>query len=156
MSNKRYETEFDIHHNEYLEKYQRTFWGRVDRLVIFLQIFLSTMVFANIAGSPYYGALMAALTIGAFVYSPAKKVTLAEQQIGRYIHLRLNMASLSDDELLKQFETISQHDSEIMGVFFPAAYLRAAIREGLDISDVTPLTTWQKIMAWLGGDLPTK
>ncbi|WP_417883592.1 hypothetical protein [Vibrio rumoiensis] len=156
MTDERYKIEFDIHHNECLEKYQCIFWGRIDRLIIFLQIFLSTMVFADMSGTPYYGALMAALTIGAFVYSPSKKVTLADQQLEHYVRLRLHMTNLDDNELINRFEAVSQNDSEVMGVFFPAAYWRVAIREGLDTSKIPQLTIWQKFMAWLGGDLPTK
>lgn len=152
----RHEILFTIKHNENLEKYQRTFWGRVDRMVVFLQLFLSTLIFADIAGTVYYGAFMATLTISAFIYQPAKKAWMAAQQIVRYSHLKVNQSNLSDNELKAQFEQVTTLDSEVLGSFYQPAYNRACIQLDSDETFIQKLTIIETIAAWLGGDLPRK
>ncbi|MGL6026891.1 MAG: hypothetical protein ACRC0U_07375 [Vibrio sp.] len=149
----RHEQEFITLYCYRLEKYLYTFWRRVNNLVVFLQIFLSTMVFSGVAGAQWYGALMTALTIGAFVYRPDKCQSYAKTQMSEYASLRLHIKSLSDQELSAELERIKQKDSDALGVFENPAYNRATIEYGQP-SYARKLTRYEKVMAWLAGDLP--
>ncbi|EGQ8533119.1 hypothetical protein GOZ68_07505 [Vibrio parahaemolyticus] len=145
---------FDIHYNEYMEKYLCTFWGRIEKIILFAQIFLGTMVFANVSGTAVYGAVMAALGVFSVVYTPGKKSHEADIQIIKYAKLRLIEETMSDEELRAEIIKSSESGSDPIGSFSAPAYLRAAIKFDLETKDIPKLTFLEKCFAWFGGDLP--
>jgi len=150
----REEIVFNICYNEYVEKYLYTYWGRIDKLILFTQIFLSTMVFADVSGTPVYGAIMAFLGVFAVVYAPSKRSYDADSQIMKYVQLRLHEADMSDTELRDELIKANESDSDPIGTFAAPAYLRAAIKLDLETKDIPKLTFIEKCFAWFGGDLP--
>lgn len=152
----REEIVFNIYFNEYVEKYLYTYWGRIDKLILFAQIFLGTMVFADVSGTPVYGAIMASLGVFAVIYTPGKRSYEADSQIMKYVQLRLHEAEMTDAELRDGLIKANESDSDPLGSFSAPAYLRASIRLDLDTKDIPPLTLIEKVFAWFGGDLPRR
>jgi Na+-transporting methylmalonyl-CoA/oxaloacetate decarboxylase beta subunit len=149
----RYQIEYRIRLAYCLEKYQRNFWHRTNNVVVFFQAFFGTAIFADVSGTIIYGALVAALTMGAFIADPAGKAAIARHQFGLLSTLLFNMSDMEETELKAEFGRISDGASEIMGTFKTAAENRAAIMQG-SYDHVLPLTWFQSTVAWLSGDLP--
>ncbi|MEJ2766952.1 hypothetical protein VV869_23680 [Photobacterium sp. MCCC 1A19761] len=152
---KRHEQEFNVIYCYRLEKYLYTFWRRTYNLVVFLQIFLSTMVFSGVAGTQWYGAIMASLTIGAFVFRPDSAMANAKAQMSEYSRVRLHMSKMDDKELSDELHRLKPKDSDPLGCFETPAYNRASIECG-QVDYVDSLTTFETFLAWLAGDLPKK
>ncbi|WP_417536306.1 hypothetical protein [Methylophaga sp.] len=150
----RHEALFHLHHNETLEKYTSTFWARVDKFIIFMQLFLSSMVFADVSGTMAYGAALTILTLFSVVYSPSTKANQANAQNMRYVRVRMNKDKMTDEQLNTELESLAEFDSDVLGCFFNPAHWRSAIYLDLEVKNIEPLTKLEKIMAWLGGDLP--
>jgi hypothetical protein len=149
----RHDKEFNVIYCYRLEKYLYTFWRRVNHLVVFLQIFLSTMVFSGISGTQWYGAFMAALTIGAFVYRPDAAMAIAKSQLTDYSQFRRHMKEMSDEELDKELDRVKDKDSDPLGFFENPAYNRACV-EISQPTYVVKLARYESIIAWMFGDLP--
>ncbi len=150
---KRHDQEFNVIYCYRLERYLYTFWRRVSNLVVFLQIFLSTMVFSGVSGTQWYGAIMAALTIGAFVYRPDIAMANAKEQMSKYSRIRIHMDGMTDTEFGEELDKIKSGDSDTLGFYENPAYNRATIEYGQP-SYVEELAWYESIMAWFGGDLP--
>jgi hypothetical protein len=148
-----YEIEFAIHHNENLEKYQFRFWNRINNLIVSLQIFFSVVIFANVANVQWFGAFLAILTIGAFIYRPERKAIQAENQIEKYIHLRLRYSCWDEDTLRNKFESVTNTDSSVLGCFYNPAFNRTVIQKDQNDAFIK-MTFMEKVMSWIAGDLP--
>lgn len=149
----RYEIEFDVRYAYSLENYTETFNRRLHQAITFFQLFFSSIVFASVSGSALYGGVVVILTIVAFIIDPSKKSFEAQRQVLALNNLLNKMDSLSDNELHNEYKSIIKDGSSILGAFKNPAFNRASIRQG-SFDAVLSLSTYESIMAWVGGDLP--
>lgn len=146
-----HELQFQIRYSFHLETMQAVLCGRIDRLLCIGQIFLGSMCAAFTAIAPVMGVLIALLAAVAMVCQFAAKGVRAEHQAAQLKPLLTS--NLSASELEQQFTAIQENDSEVFGALRNAAHMRATIAMGLT-DDGYQLTRFEKVMAWLAGDLP--
>ncbi|NUW66927.1 hypothetical protein [Vibrio coralliilyticus] len=149
----RCDIEFDINYSYTLELYHQHFYTRLDHLLTSLQLFLGSLVFANFTYHWFYGAVITVLAIIGFVYKPAVKALMAQRQVHRFGVLIDAKGTLTDDELQKRTLAFSKGKTDHLGVFIRPAFNRACLMQGSQ-EGLYRLTPYQRIMAWLAGDLP--
>ncbi|USD68107.1 hypothetical protein [Vibrio sp. SCSIO 43136] len=151
----RHEVEFDINYAYTLELYHRNFYTRANNIIALLQVFLGSMVFADVSGYWLYGAFISLLTIIALIYNPAGRAAIAKQQVEVLGQLKINQSQHTDESLSLAYAELTKGTSEILGTFKDPAFNRACIMQG-SYDDVVQLTKFEAVMAWLAGDLPRK
>ena len=141
---------FNIRYTFHLETMQAALCGRIDRAMSIGQIFLGAMCAGFVWLAPLAGAIIALLSAVSLVCQFGARAVRAEQQARSAKNL---LAFDGDEAELKQrFLAIQENDSEVFGALRSAAHIRASI--ALGIEDVHQLTPFEKLCAWLAGDLP--
>lgn len=142
---------FDIRYSFHLETMHATLCNRIDRALTFIQLVLSSSVFANVEHVAIIGALMAVLAALSFVYQFSASAMKANIQAKNY--KAMLYSNDNDDELKARFIACQDNDSDAFGVLRNAAHIRASI--ACEIADSYQLSRFEKFAAWLAGDLPS-
>lgn len=145
--------EFGVYYSLTLCEMHARFWGRADKWLSFLQIALGSAVFASVGDTMVFGGLLVAMTAFTFVWQPGVTAMKFAMQRQKYQELAHKMVKLSDEELSAAISDISENDPSEFGLLTNPAEARASIR--MRGSPNIELTIWEKIMAWLAGDLPS-
>lgn len=147
----RSELEFQIAYSSRLERMTAVLLSRIDRVVTFAQLLFGASVFANAPHIPA-GILIAAFAAYSFVYQPGIKSMQALTQKQKYDELLAQAPKLTDDELRTRFYALQENDLLEIGSLCHAAHVGEEIRLGHSPSIV--LSRYERLMAWLAGDLP--
>lgn len=152
----RHDTIIDITYSYYLEKMQSTLCGRIDRFLSFLTLFLGAAIFADFHGTIIYGGIIAIIASLNTVYRFGKESELSHQRAQHYLLLKRNKESLSDEQLNNELKNLEKDDGFIFSVLCNAAQQRSTIVLGLRDNPAIKLTTFEKIISWLAGNLPNQ
>ncbi len=93
---------------------------------------------------------MTVLAALSFVYQFGASATKASIQAKNY--KAMLYSDDNEDKLKARFVTYQDGDSDAFGVLRNAAHIRASI--ACDIADSFQLSRFEKVAAWLAGDLP--
>lgn len=145
------ETLYQIGFSIRLEKMHCTLLGRFDRASNFLQLLLGIAVVAT-SWPVVVGIAVSTLAAISFVYQPACKSIEAKIQKQKYEKLQARASTLTDSELEAEFAEVQAGDSVAIGSLLHPAHVGECIRleRTVDVS----LTWYEKLMAFLAGDLP--
>jgi hypothetical protein len=137
-----------------LERMTATLLGRVDRGASFLTLFLSASIFAGVASWLQYSiaVMLCAITCFTIVYQPATRAVQANLQRAAYDALYARASSLTNEQLHEELNKLQQQDSVVLGALYNPAHFGEAVR--LDLEPNVQMTRYERVMAWLAGDLP--
>ena len=148
----KWELEYWTGYSARLERMHAVLLGRFDKLASGLQFIAGMTICADIANTKWAGALMAVLSVATFTLQPGTKAAEATNQARAYQSFGLRIKSLSIVDAREQFAKIQEGDSPVLGALCSAAEYGELLRLG-----ATPpfrLSRRERILAWLGGDLP--
>ncbi len=152
------ELHFLIHYSYYLEIMRERLFSRLDKLVLYVQFMLASWVIASMPYSVLVGLLLILLAAIQFSYQYGTAASQSKNQAAKYKALRYELPRLTAQAIRQQLHVIEETDPPEVGALCLPAYWRTCIR--LDHADLNnrmeTLSRWQKIIAWLAGDLPTK
>ncbi|HAX5209050.1 TPA: hypothetical protein JZG45_003902 [Escherichia coli] len=144
-----------IRYSFHIETMQETFYNRLDRCFIFIQIILGSAIFASFGSLPLLGAIVTVISVASFVWQPGKTAILCSMQARKMKTLINKAPDLSDEELRAAFINAEESDNPTSGLLRDAAYKRALIALGYSSEAVSiTLTMSEKMAAWFAGDLP--
>src|SRR5260363_220369 len=145
---------FQIGLSARLERMTATLLGRMDRGASFLTLFLSASIFANVASWLQYAiaVMLCAITFFTLVYQPAAQAVQANFQRAAYDDLYARADVLTDRQLHDELNKLQQQDSAVPGALSHPAHFGEAVR--LNLEPNVRMMRYEKIVAWLAGDLP--
>lgn len=143
---------FNLRYSFHLNTMQATLLARLDKLLSFTLLLLGSAVAASFGWQAALGFIVAALSAIQFVWQPGRASMLAERQAAAYRTLLGQTSQLDTIQLQQSYQQLQQSDPAEIGSLRDPAFKRAVI--ALDLEDTIALTPWQRIMAWLAGDLP--
>jgi len=148
-------TLFNIRYSFQIEAMHATLYNRVDKFLTFAQIILGSAIFADYGSLPIFGALVAVISIGSFIWQPGKAAILHEIQSKKMKLLVSKPSSVSDEELHSDYLIAQETDNSMLGLLRDAAHKRTLISFGrFTEANEIKLSLIEKIVAWLSGDLP--
>lgn len=148
---------FDIHYNYFCNKMTSLLFGRIDRFLSFLVVFLGGAVFADVKNSIWYGLTIALSMALKQVFQYAEISAKADSQYKAFLRLMREESHIqSNEELTKQFNELEKNDIHHLKSIEFAAMQRATIvlRSDVEGDSVVSLSWPQKLVAWFAGDLP--
>ncbi|KLV07986.1 hypothetical protein C9I92_15170 [Photobacterium ganghwense] len=146
----RHDTQFKIRYSNRLEQMNACFYSRLDSAMSILQIFLGSAVVSSTQFNTVIGLFIALIAAITHTVKPAIKAIHSEYQHKKYVEL-LTQEPTCDDALLAQYKTIQSQDNAVLQIFDSAAYVRAGIELGCDVSNIT-LTRLEIVMSFLAGE----
>lgn len=149
---RRADNEYAIRYSHRLERMTAIYWGRLDKVVTFVQLCLGASAFTDLANLKLIGATLAASSVWTFVFQPGAKAALAEQQKQQYESLCVRMSLLSDEELAESLAKVQEKDcSELGGLARAAEYFESM---KLGVIPKVGLSWQDRLIAWIAGDSP--
>ena len=132
-----------------------TLYGRIDRVLAFIQILLGSAALAS-AGSPtLIGAAVAFISAYMFVWQPAKSALLCDLQAKKMKALMGTYENLDDDDFHRKYLEAQEADSPNIGSLRDAALKRAYIVLGRsDDARAIKLSRYQSLLSIAAGDFP--
>lgn len=146
---------FDIMYSHNLEKMFSTLTARVDKFIMLAITVSGLSVFTFMSGFSWIGGVISLLAIVQIIFQFTRASIISESQYRKYSSLFLEASSLSDEELRARRIALEEVDTNSWSILKPAARKRACIQLGL-VDTSEELTLFQKVFAWIAGDLPRK
>lgn len=146
---------FRTYYSFYLETMLATFYGRLDRMLAFIQILLGSAVLASVGFSVVVGAVITAASAMSLIWQPAKSAMLCDIQAKKMKTL-INTYEQMDDETFRQaYLKAEEADSPCIGYLRDPAMKRTHIRfDNKVAAKRIKLTRFQSLLSHLAGDLP--
>lgn len=144
---------FDINYSHHLERMFSTITGRIDRIITFVIILSGCAVFSSIAGTIWFGALIASLSIFQVVFQFSRASAISEGQSKKYLVLINDESTLTDAELNDRKKNLEELDTNPWNLLKNAAHRRACISLGFPVNTPEP-SFLEKAFSWFAGDLP--
>ena len=148
----RHKLNFDIHYGHAIEAMHARFWARSDRLLTFFQIVLGSAVFADVGNNMLFGGLLVVLSTMSFVWQPAMTSLHFAKRQENYARLIINEPTMSEEELRAALSKAAEDMPAELGLLTNPAHMRACIELGCP--PTTTLTFWEKVAAFIAGDVP--
>ncbi|MBV7694095.1 hypothetical protein KV701_20490, partial [Limnobaculum sp. M2-1] len=104
---------FELNHSYYLEKMHATLFGRIDRFLYLIIIFLGASVFASFKGTFVFGGLIALVSALSFVYQFGKASAYADDRSKKYLLLIRKAPDLDDKPLKEELIKLEDFDSKV-------------------------------------------
>lgn len=148
---------FELYYSYNLENLHYHFNNRVNKLLITIQLLLSSAVFGDL--SQYFpnlhlniiiGLILAILSALSLVYGFGEKAALSQATKAQYQPLLKRYAIMTDEELIQELIASDSSNSNITGALTDIAYKRSAIQ--LNLEDNTKLGCYKSIVAWFCGE----
>ncbi|MEF9677008.1 hypothetical protein ABRQ00_13000 [Pectobacterium aroidearum] len=143
---------FQLRYSYNLETMTMIFHSRIDKLLTAIQLISGTAVIANTGLGWFFALPVVVIATTQLIWQPSIIAERASVQCRQYADLLYNSDTLPAEDIFKALKTLHHTDSTPFGSLLNPAYKRAAISSGLP--DDTTLTTYEKVMAWIAGDLP--
>ncbi len=141
---------FTVVYSIHIENMMNTLLSRVDKLLVFLQIFLGIAVVAN--SSPVAtGLAISILAIIQFIWQPGIKSGEAKASHDRWLALYNARDKLNDKELREEIRLISERDGFALSSIKLAAQIAACRQLDLSQEKIPEMTCWQKIISNIAG-----
>lgn len=159
MNKERFDTEFKTLCFSIIYKMQSTITGRIDKIINVTLLILGSSIFGGLSAptSVYIGFIIAMLIAIQMTYGFSTASEIAKQQYKEYINLYENRKKYSDEELIDFYSQVSSRDTATWHTFQYPAILRSRIMTGLPVDNFEPtLTTFEKVVSWIAGDLPKR
>jgi len=150
----KWELEYFAGYSARLERMHGMLLGRFDKAAAGLQFMAGMTICVDIANTKWAGGLMAILSVATFVLQPGTKAAEALNQARAYQAFVMRVKSLGIGQAREEFAGIQTGDSVVLGALCNAAEYGELVRLG-----ATPpfqLSIRERILAWLGGDLPKR
>ncbi|CDL84631.1 hypothetical protein [Xenorhabdus cabanillasii] len=145
----------DVNYSLYLEEMTGIFNQRCNQFCSFIQLFLGASVFASTQFGWLLGLIIAFISALQVSFKFGEKAGNAKAQVSRYRILLDDTRSLSDDDILRQMQSIEKSDTHVLSSLKNPARKRASIAlKGYDFEPNRPLTKLEKISAVIGGGIP--
>lgn len=152
------EQHFLAHYSYYLHIMKERLFSRLGKVLTFSQLVLGSSVLASTSYSVPVGLLLVSCTAIQLSCRPDTAAYQSKNQAAKYKALHAKLLRLTAEAIRKQVHAIEETDSPELGTLCLPAYWRTCIRpDRVDLNQrMETLSRWQKIIAWLAGDLPTK
>ena len=151
----RSELEFTVIYSIHMESMMSTLLRRIEKLFSFLQVFLGVAVVSQLAPT-FVGLLIAAIASAQLVWQPGIKAMEAKASRERWLDLFNSYSGMDDACLEQQIAQISKSDSMAYSSLVPSAHLSATVKLGLQITNVTDMTLWQRLLTFASGGMASK
>ena len=150
MPQSRNEMIFTVVYSIHIENMMSTLLGRVDKVLVFLQIFLGIAVvtkFSPIAT----GLAISTFAIIQFIWQPGVKSGEAKASHDRWLELYNHLSTLKDQQLSEKIRLLSERDGFTLSSLKLAAHLSACRQLNLSEDELPKMTSCQKIISNIAG-----
>ena len=148
---------FELHYSYNLENLNYHLNDRLNKLLITIQLLLSSAVFGDLDRffpdfhlNIIIGFILAILSVLSLVYGFGEKAALSKVAQAQYQPLFKSYSTMSDKELNQALITSDLLNNNITGALTDIAYKRAAIQ--LRLEDNTKLSRYQSFIAKFCGE----
>lgn len=146
-----------ILYSYHFEKLFCTLTGRIDRILQFSLLLLGSSVISKTGNPIYVGLAIAFITALQMAYQYGKSSEHSRKQARQYQKLFTDSFELEEAEIKTRLQEIEDSDFSPWMILSQPAILRTRIQQGIQPDEYEPrLTTLEKIIAWLAGDLPQR
>nr|DAR76140.1 MAG TPA: SMODS and SLOG-associating 2TM effector domain family 4 [Bacteriophage sp.] len=148
---------FELHYSYNLENLNYHLNDRLNKLLITIQLLLSSAVFGDLDRffpdfhlNIIIGFILAILSVLSLVYGFGEKAALSKFAQAQYQPLLKSYSTMTDDELNQELVATDLLNNNITGALTDIAHKRAAIQLGLE--DDTKLSFYQSFVAKFCGE----
>lgn len=148
---------FELHYSYNLENLNYHLNDRLNKLLITIQLLLSSAVFGDLDRffpdfhlNIIIGFILAILSVLSLVYGFGEKAALSKVAQAQYQPLLKSFSTMTDDELNQELVATDLLNNNITGALTDIAHKRAAIQLGLE--DDTKLSFYQSFVAKFCGE----
>jgi L-cystine uptake protein TcyP (sodium:dicarboxylate symporter family) len=124
------DTIFHLHWCYFMEDMTSTFYFRIDKLCIFMQLLLGSAVIGNIMNTTLIGLTIAIIAAYQFSCNPAKIANSAKQQALSYSGLIHDINNHDDVSIRENMKSLEPKDSPILLSIRKASYIQSAVATG--------------------------
>lgn len=148
---------FELHYSYNLENLNYHLNDRLNKLLITIQLLLSSAVFGDLDRffpdfhlNIIIGFILAILSVLSLVYGFGEKAALSKVAQAQYQPLLKSFSTMTDDELNQELVATDLLNNNITGTLTDIAYKRASIQ--LELEDDTKLSFCQLFVAKFCGE----
>ena len=124
------DTIFHLHWCYFMEDMTSTFYFRIDKLCIFMQLLLGSAVIGNIMNTTLIGLTIAIIAAYQFSCNPANAANNAKQQALSYSGLIHDISNHDDESIREIIKSLEPKDSPILLSIRKASYIQSAVATG--------------------------
>lgn len=150
------DTIFHLHWCYFMEDMTSTFYFRIDKLCIFMQLLLGSAVIGNIMNTTLIGLTIAIIAAYQFSCNPAKAANDAKQQALSYAELIHDINNYDDAGIAKIIKSLEPKDSSILLSIRKASYIQSSVAtKNTDIADakLKKLNLINRVIIFIAGGI---